>query len=118
MHSNDFLHRDLKPENILVTKDEVLKISDFGNSKLLTPEQRIAHTYGGTFSFMANEIMTSKPHGKSADMWSLGVMVYYICTGDYYFNGDLITTAVRMNLRPQVGEDYSPLMQNFVDCLL
>eukprot|EP00347_Sterkiella_histriomuscorum_P015540 403356645 len=118
LHDQNIIHRDLKPENILVTKEETLKISDFGNSKILTNTQGNGITFGGTLFFMAHEIMTNQTHQKPADIWSLGGLIYYMCTQQYQYENDLMTVSVRLGKKPQIGSAFSKGLQNLLDKML
>ncbi|CAG8521337.1 6117_t:CDS:10 [Diversispora eburnea] len=86
LHSVRIVHRDLKPENILMADASQyrVKVSDFGLSKLLNAKYSLMNTICGTPTYVAPEIINPNTHvyGKSADMWSLGVILY-ICLCSY-----------------------------------
>jgi len=78
LHSYGVAHRDLKPENILMSDDTdeaVLKIVDFGLSKIIGPNETSLDPFG-TLSYVAPEVLLQKPYGKEVDHWSLGVIIY------------------------------------------
>lgn len=81
LHSHKIIHRDLKAENIFLTENNGVKIGDFGISKALENTNAAAQTYCGTPSLMSPEILMSAPYTGKADMWSLGVVLYDLCTG-------------------------------------
>lgn len=80
------MHRDLKPENLLLSKNGEVKISDFGFSKMLSPD--LAATYCGSPYYTAPEILRGTPYVvNAADIWSLGIVLYSMLTGCLPFNG-------------------------------
>ena len=82
IHFNKIIHRDLKPTNILVTSDGTIKISDFGISKLMTPEELTMTIGVGTNKFMAPEIIAEEDNfNEKVDVYSFGVLVYYSLSG-------------------------------------
>ena len=84
LHKSGIVHRDLKPENILIVKninDEIIniKITDFGLSKIITPDQKIdGREFCGTVVYVSPEICCRKPYGKEVDIWSAGVIFYQL----------------------------------------
>jgi len=86
MHSHNFMHKDLKPQNImLVSKDSSsIKVIDFGLAELFEPDQKHSDAFGGTLLYMAPEVFKLKLEFKS-DIWSAGVILYNLLTGDYPF---------------------------------
>ena len=82
LHKSGIVHRDLKPENILIVKnidDEItnIKITDFGLSKIITPDQKIdGREFCGTVVYVSPEICCRKPYGKEVAMWSAGIIFY------------------------------------------
>jgi len=69
------LHRDIKPENIFYAPSGEFKLGDFGVAKL---SQRIGFgTTIGTFDYMAPEVYGNRPYGPSADLYSLGLLMYW-----------------------------------------
>jgi serine/threonine protein kinase len=77
-------HRDLKPENILVTPDDQIKVSDFGLSSLYKDPStnNTLYTTCGTINYLAPEVIQSTGYdGHKADIWSLGVLLYFACAG-------------------------------------
>ena len=74
----NILHRDIKPSNILVNNDGDFKLGDFGVSRILETE----NTYGtqgiGTYDYMAPEIYRGEKYGKEADIYSLGLVLYWL----------------------------------------
>eukprot|EP00746_Dinoflagellata_sp_MGD_P091338 gnl/MRDRNA2_/MRDRNA2_36208_c0_seq1.p1 gnl/MRDRNA2_/MRDRNA2_36208_c0~~gnl/MRDRNA2_/MRDRNA2_36208_c0_seq1.p1 ORF type:complete len:919 (+),score=150.42 gnl/MRDRNA2_/MRDRNA2_36208_c0_seq1:97-2853(+) len=88
VHDNRVLHRDLKPSNIFLTSLGVVKVGDFGASKLLTDttlSQRLTRV--GSPCYMAPEVMAQAPYGAKADAWSLGVLLYELLSLHRPFQG-------------------------------
>jgi len=76
MKDNNVIHRDLKTQNILLTKDLTIKIADFGLAKNLSTLSKMASTWCGTPITMAPEVIERKKYTFSADIWSLGCILY------------------------------------------
>jgi len=78
MHRRECIYRDLKGENVLLDKDGYCVIIDLGFAKHV-PDKTF--TFCGTPIFIAPEVLLNKGHDKSADIWSLGVMIYEMLFG-------------------------------------
>ena len=72
----DIIHRDIKPDNILVANNGDYKLGDFGIAK--TTEKTMAGTRAGTPGFIAPEVYHNQPYGKSVDIYSLGMVLYWM----------------------------------------
>ena len=90
LHKFGIIHRDLKTDNIMIEQIEQknieVKIMDFGLSKIASKEEKLIEGYG-TLYYAAPEIIENLPYNKEVDIWSLGVILYYIFTGCYPFMG-------------------------------
>uniref|UniRef100_A0A7S0QVF4 non-specific serine/threonine protein kinase n=1 Tax=Pyramimonas obovata TaxID=1411642 RepID=A0A7S0QVF4_9CHLO len=78
LHENFIAHRDVKPANIVIGPDGILKLIDFGVSRIL---MGTSTTFAGTPSHMAPEILVGQPYSRESDIWSLGSVIYLICVG-------------------------------------
>ena len=74
------MHRDLKLENLLLGRDGYLKIVDFGLAKVLRPNQA-TYSFVGTPAYIAPEILQGQSYDKTADWWSVGVIMYQMLVG-------------------------------------
>lgn len=81
------LHRDLKPENIFLGEDQAVKLGDFGLSKLMQSHD-FASTYVGTPFYMSPEICAAEKYTLHSDIWSLGCIMYELCTKEPPFNAN------------------------------
>lgn len=86
LHSLGIIYRDLKPENILLDEDGHIKLTDFGLSKEALDDK--AYSFCGTVEYMSPEVIARQGHTKSADFWSLGVVMFEMLTGILPFQGE------------------------------
>jgi len=73
------LHRDIKPQNIFMTSNNLLKLGDFGISKILSNENDFASTQIGTPINICPEMVSGQPYDFKSDIWSLGCVTYEMC---------------------------------------
>ena len=82
---HNIIHRDIKPQNIFVAKNGSFKLGDFGISKILDNTAN-AHTKAGTLLFIAPEVVAGQPYNATVDIYSLGLMLYWLlnhCRGPF-----------------------------------
>lgn len=80
LQTNNIIHRDIKLENIMIDRHLVIKIGDFGLAKLI--DNDITNTTCGSTHIMAPEILKKTSYGKESDVWSLGVLLFGMITGE------------------------------------
>ncbi len=78
-HDRLILHRDLKPQNIFLTRKNLVRLGDFGISRVLTNTQSVASTCVGTPLYLAPELCEGKEYKDKGDVWSLGAILYELC---------------------------------------
>ena len=88
IHSRKVLHRDIKSSNIFLTGNNTVKLGDFGISRVLTNSVQAANTVVGTPYYMSPEICQNKPYNFKSDVWSLGCVLYELCTLNRAFTAD------------------------------
>ena len=88
LHKYGIIHRDLKPDNIMLTEASDrghIKIMDFGLSKILGKKEKTSDGFG-TLTFVSPEVLIRKPYNKEIDIWSIGVILYLMLSGDLPFD--------------------------------
>jgi len=90
-HSIDIVHRDLKCENLLMTKDNRVKVADFGFARYCTDpttgRRVLSRTYCGSAAYAAPEILKGNPYNpKMYDVWSMGCVLFIIVCASMPFD--------------------------------
>lgn len=109
-HERGITHRDLKPANVMVTADTRLKVLDFGLAKakddaqalsgsLSTLENTVAGQIKGTVAYMSPEQAEGRPVDPRSDIFSFGVVLYEMATGERPFGGDSMAAIISAILR-------------------
>lgn len=90
-HRQGLLHRDIKPANILITKDDVVKLSDFGIARAMS-QQTMAMTRPGLIMGSVYYLSPEQAQGhelhETSDLYSVGVVLYQMLTGNLPYTGD------------------------------
>lgn len=88
-HANDIIHRDIKPENLLISKDDTLKLCDFGFARNLQGPGNGNYTdYVATRWYRSPELLLGAPYGKAVDVWSIGCILGELSDGQPLFPGE------------------------------
>ncbi|XP_028638735.1 serine/threonine-protein kinase Nek5 [Grammomys surdaster] len=89
IHGRKILHRDIKSQNIFLCKNGmVAKLGDFGTARTLNNSMELAQTCAGTPYYLSPEICQNRPYNNKTDIWSLGCVLYELCTLKHPFESD------------------------------
>lgn len=128
LHAHGVLHLDIKPANLLLSRDDVVKIADFGCSLKLEAGSDVKRSpqlchLGGTFTHRAPELLRGESASAKADVFSFGITLWQLLSREQPYAGDrqhVIYAVVAQELRPQLhghavfsgarGEMYTALL--------
>ena len=123
VHGKHMLHRDIKSANILLCSSGLIKLGDFGFSKMYqaSVSEAVGKTFLGTPYYVAPEIWKRLPYSKKADMFALGVLLYELLTLKRPFDGPTMLDVMDKTLAgtyDPLPEGTSPEMRLIVTSLL
>jgi len=120
-HRNDVIHRDVKPANVIVQSDSVVKLLDFGIARQEKTDGHLTRTGHviGTLQYMAPERLRNAAFDGRSDIFSVGVMMYQLLTGQLPFTGDYsIVQKILTEKHPPLSlyiEKYPPALDAILD---
>lgn len=104
-HGYGIIHRDIKPQNIVLTPAGVVKVMDFGIARAIDSDSTQTGSVLGTAQYVSPEQAQGRPLGPESDLYSLGVVLYELSTGQLPFDGD---TPVSVALKHVNDEPVAP----------
>uniref|UniRef100_A0A914MZV2 non-specific serine/threonine protein kinase n=1 Tax=Meloidogyne incognita TaxID=6306 RepID=A0A914MZV2_MELIC len=121
IHSKRIIHRDLKPPNVLLTDNGIVKLADFGLSRLNLPVGYQAQTVCGTPYYMSPERIIEEPYTFASDIWSLGCILYEMAATKSPFFGEkdnvqsLIQKIQTADYPPIPDDRYTPHLEFLIE---
>jgi serine/threonine protein kinase len=86
-HSGNLIHRDIKPQNIIISDNDIVKLTDFGIAKIVADDLTKTMSILGTSHYVSPEQAQGKILDYRSDIYSLGIVMYEMLTGDVPFRG-------------------------------
>ncbi len=116
-HAQGVVHRDIKPGNIMLLRNGAIKIADFGIARVMTSSRTRTGIIMGTPTYMSPEQLAGKRVDGRSDIFSLGIVLYELLTGEKAFKGESITALTyQIANEPHASlRDHNP---NIPDCCL
>lgn len=120
LHSNRIIHRDMKPQNILISANGIIKLCDFGFARAMSSNTIVLTSIKGTPLYMAPELVQELPYNHTADLWSLGVILYELFVGTPPFYTNSIYALINLIVKDPVKypDNMSPDFKDFLKGLL
>nr|DAD23930.1 TPA_asm: hypothetical protein HUJ06_025393 [Nelumbo nucifera] len=120
LHSNRIIHRDMKPQNILIGAGSIVKLCDFGFARAMSTNTVVLRSIKGTPLYMAPELVREQPYNHTADLWSLGVILYELFVGQPPFYTNSVYALIRHIIKDPVKypDNMSPNFKSFLKGLL